>query len=109
MLRPAAFMENCYIPAVEKAPLKGRLVDAVRAGNPYQIIATDDIGKFAALVFEQPDCGRPATSASYVPRWPPARPPGPAESHSRSGDEHHAPQKHRARRTGLSAHADFGE
>jgi hypothetical protein len=31
------------------------------------------------------------------------------QSHSRSGDEHRAPQKHRARRIGLSAHADFGE
>lgn len=55
MLRPAAFMENYYIPAVEKALMKGRLVDPVRAGTPYQTIATDDIGKFAALAFEQPD------------------------------------------------------
>ena len=55
MLRPAAFMENYYIPAVEKALLKGRLLDPIRAGTPYQTIATDDIGKFAALVFEQPD------------------------------------------------------
>ena len=54
MLRPAAFMENYYIPAVEKALLKGRLVDPIRAGTPYQTIATDDIGKFAALAFEQP-------------------------------------------------------
>jgi uncharacterized protein YbjT (DUF2867 family) len=55
MLRPAAFMENYYIPAVEKALLKGRLLDPVRADTPYQTIATDDIGKFAALAFEQPD------------------------------------------------------
>ena len=55
ILRPAAFMENYYIPAVEKALLKGRLLDPIRAGTPYQTIATDDIGKFAALVFEQPD------------------------------------------------------
>jgi uncharacterized protein YbjT (DUF2867 family) len=54
MLRPAAFMENYYIPAVEKALLKGRLLDPIRAGKPYQTIATDDIGKFAALAFEQP-------------------------------------------------------
>ena len=54
MLRPAAFMQNYYIPAVEKALMKGRLLDAVRAGIPYQTIATDDIGKFAALAFEQP-------------------------------------------------------
>jgi uncharacterized protein YbjT (DUF2867 family) len=55
ILRPAAFMENYYIPAVEKALLKGRLLDAVRADIPYQTIATDDIGKFAALAFDQPD------------------------------------------------------
>ncbi|MGN6679656.1 MAG: NmrA/HSCARG family protein [Streptosporangiaceae bacterium] len=55
MLRPAAFMENYYIPAVEKALLKGRLLDAIRGDIPYQTIATDDIGKFAALAFDQPD------------------------------------------------------
>ena len=55
VLRPAAFMENYYIPAVEQALLKGRLLDAVRADIPYQTIATDDIGKFAALAFDQPD------------------------------------------------------
>ncbi len=54
ILRPAAFMENYYIPAVEKALLNGRLVDPIRAGVPYQTIATDDIGKFAALAFDQP-------------------------------------------------------
>jgi uncharacterized protein YbjT (DUF2867 family) len=31
MLRPAAFMENYYIPAVEKALMKGRLVDPIRS------------------------------------------------------------------------------
>jgi len=55
ILRPAAFMENYYIPAVEKALLRGRLLDPIRARTPYQTIATDDIGKFAALVFGQPD------------------------------------------------------
>jgi len=55
MLRPAAFMENYYIPAVEKALLKGRLLDPIRASTPYQTIATDDIGKFAALAFELPE------------------------------------------------------
>src|SRR5258707_451299 len=54
MLRPAAFMENYYIPAVEKALLKGRPLDPIRASPPYQPIATDDIGKFAALAFELP-------------------------------------------------------
>jgi uncharacterized protein YbjT (DUF2867 family) len=55
ILRPASFMENYYIPAVEKGLLKGKLVDAVRADTPYQTIATDDIGKFVAIAFTRPD------------------------------------------------------
>lgn len=54
MIRPASFMENYYIPAVEKGLVKGRLVDPVRADTPYQSIATDDIGKFVALAFARP-------------------------------------------------------
>jgi uncharacterized protein YbjT (DUF2867 family) len=54
IMRPASFMENYYIPAVEKGLLKGRLVDPVRADKPYQTIASDDIGKFAALAFARP-------------------------------------------------------
>ena len=55
ILRPAAFMENYYIPAVEKGLMKGRLADPIRGDTPYQTIASDDIGKFAALAFERPD------------------------------------------------------
>jgi uncharacterized protein YbjT (DUF2867 family) len=55
ILRPASLMENYYIPAVEKGLLKGQLIDPVRADVPYQTIASDDIGKFAALAFAQPD------------------------------------------------------
>lgn len=55
ILRPASFMENYYIPPVERALLKGKLVDPVRADTPYQTIATDDIGKFVALAFARPD------------------------------------------------------
>jgi uncharacterized protein YbjT (DUF2867 family) len=54
MLRPAAFMENYYIDQVEIGILKGKLMDPIRAGKPYQTIATDDIGAFAALAFERP-------------------------------------------------------
>ncbi len=54
ILRPAGFMENYYIPAVEKALIGGRLIDAVRADKPYQLIATDDIGAFVSLAFAQP-------------------------------------------------------
>jgi uncharacterized protein YbjT (DUF2867 family) len=54
ILRPAAFMENYYIPAVEKSLLKGRLADPIKPDVPYQTIASDDIGKFVALAFAQP-------------------------------------------------------
>lgn len=54
MLRPAAFMENYYIDQVEIGILKGRLMDPIRPDKPYQTIATDDIGAFAALAFERP-------------------------------------------------------
>jgi uncharacterized protein YbjT (DUF2867 family) len=54
MLRPAAFMENYYIDQVEIGILKGKLMDPIRADKPYQTIAADDIGAFAALAFERP-------------------------------------------------------
>jgi uncharacterized protein YbjT (DUF2867 family) len=54
VFRPASFMENYYIPAVEKGLLHGRFVDPVRAAKPYQTIAIDDIGKFVALAFDRP-------------------------------------------------------
>jgi uncharacterized protein YbjT (DUF2867 family) len=55
IIRPVAFMENYYIPAVEKGLLRGRLVDPVKGDKPYQTIAADDIGKFVALAFASPD------------------------------------------------------
>ena len=54
ILRPAAFMENYYIDQVEIGILKGRLIDPIRADKPFQTIATDDIGAFAALAFQRP-------------------------------------------------------
>jgi uncharacterized protein YbjT (DUF2867 family) len=54
ILRPVAFMENYYIDQVEIGILKGKLLDPVRADKPYQTIASDDIGAFAALAFERP-------------------------------------------------------
>ena len=54
MLRPVGFMENYYIDQVEIGILKGKLMDPIRAGKPYQTIATNDIGAFAALAFERP-------------------------------------------------------
>jgi uncharacterized protein YbjT (DUF2867 family) len=55
MLRPVGLMENYYIDQVEIGILKGKLVDGVRAGKPYQTIAADDIGAFVALAFERPE------------------------------------------------------
>ncbi len=54
ILRPASFMETYHILEVEVGILKGKLLDPVRADKPYQTIATDDIGAFAALAFERP-------------------------------------------------------
>jgi uncharacterized protein YbjT (DUF2867 family) len=54
VLRPAAFMENYYIDKVEVGLLKGKLMDAIRGDKPYQTIAADDIGAFAALAFSRP-------------------------------------------------------
>ncbi len=54
ILRPVAFMENYYIDQVEIGILKGKLMDPIRADKPYQTIAADDIGAFAALAFERP-------------------------------------------------------
>jgi uncharacterized protein YbjT (DUF2867 family) len=54
MLRPAGFMENYYIDQVEIGILKGKLMDPLRADKPYQTIAADDIGAFAALAFTRP-------------------------------------------------------
>jgi hypothetical protein len=47
-------MENYYIDQVEIGILKGKLMDPIRADKPYQTIASDDIGAFAALAFERP-------------------------------------------------------
>jgi uncharacterized protein YbjT (DUF2867 family) len=55
ILRPVGFMENYYIPAVEKALIGGTLLDAVRADKPYQLICSDDIGALAALAFARPE------------------------------------------------------
>jgi uncharacterized protein YbjT (DUF2867 family) len=54
ILRPVAFMENYYIEPVEIGILKGKLLDPIRADKPYQTIAAEDIGAFAALAFERP-------------------------------------------------------
>ena len=54
ILRPASFMETYHITEVEIGLLKGKLADPIRGDKPYQTIATDDIGAFAALAFQRP-------------------------------------------------------
>ena len=54
ILRPVSFMETYHILEVEVGILKGKLADPVRPDKPYQTIATDDIGAFAALAFQRP-------------------------------------------------------
>ena len=54
VLRPVSFMEAYHILEVEVGLLKGKLADPIRGDKPYQTIATDDIGAFAALAFERP-------------------------------------------------------
>ena len=54
VLRPVSFMETYHILEVEIGLLKGKLADPIRGDKPYQTIATDDIGAFAALAFERP-------------------------------------------------------
>lgn len=54
ILRPVAFMEMYHILEVEVGILKGKFTDPIRGDKPYQSIATDDIGAFAALAFERP-------------------------------------------------------
>jgi uncharacterized protein YbjT (DUF2867 family) len=55
VIRPAGFMENFFMPQLEKQILKGRLFNPVRADRRLQVIASDDIGKFISLAFAQPD------------------------------------------------------
>jgi uncharacterized protein YbjT (DUF2867 family) len=54
VLRPVSFMETYHILEVEVGLLKGKLADPIQGDKPYQTIATDDIGAFAALAFERP-------------------------------------------------------
>jgi uncharacterized protein YbjT (DUF2867 family) len=55
IIRPVGFMENYYIPLLEKQLVKGRLLTPIRAEKALQTIAADDIGQFIALAFAQPD------------------------------------------------------
>jgi uncharacterized protein YbjT (DUF2867 family) len=54
IIRPVGFMENYYIPQLERQLVKGRLLTPIRADKPLQTIAADDIGQFIGLVFAEP-------------------------------------------------------
>jgi uncharacterized protein YbjT (DUF2867 family) len=55
ILRPVKFMENYYIPQVFKGILSGKLFDSIKPGKKHQMIAVDDIGKYVADAFANPD------------------------------------------------------
>ena len=54
ILRPVTFMETYYAPAVEKGILRGRLLDPIRPEKRVQLIASEDIGEWAALALTEP-------------------------------------------------------
>jgi uncharacterized protein YbjT (DUF2867 family) len=55
IFRPVGFMDDYYIPAIEKQLMKGRLLFPVRANKPFQMIAPEDVGNFVSLAFAQRD------------------------------------------------------
>ncbi|MER7010726.1 NmrA/HSCARG family protein [Saccharopolyspora sp. NPDC000359] len=55
MLRPVSFMENYLAMMPGQSVTDGELVSALRADVSQPLIATEDIGAFAALAFENPD------------------------------------------------------
>jgi uncharacterized protein YbjT (DUF2867 family) len=55
ILRPVGFMDDYYIPQIEKQLMKGRLLFPMRAHKPFQMIAPDDVGNFVSLAFAQPE------------------------------------------------------
>lgn len=55
IVRPVKFMENYYIPQVFKGILSGKLFDSIKSGKKHQMIALDDIGKYVADAFSNPE------------------------------------------------------
>lgn len=55
VLRPVFFMENWEAPALRDPILAGALAQPLSPGRPFQQIAVDDVGAFAAMVFENRD------------------------------------------------------
>jgi uncharacterized protein YbjT (DUF2867 family) len=55
LLRPVKFMENYYIPQVFKGILGGKLFDPIPSGRKHQMIAVEDIAKYVADAFANPE------------------------------------------------------
>lgn len=55
IVRAVAFMENYYIRDVYKRIIGGQLADALPADKRFQLIATDDLGKYVAAIFARKD------------------------------------------------------
>lgn len=53
ILRPVFFMENWQSPGFKPALDQGKLMIALRADTPLQMIAVDDIGAYGRLAFER--------------------------------------------------------
>ncbi len=60
IVRPTSFFENFLIPQVKKGILKGKLVQPINRNTVLQYIASEDIGRAAAKIFE--------TSENYFER-----------------------------------------
>jgi uncharacterized protein YbjT (DUF2867 family) len=52
ILRPVKFMENYYIPQVFRGILGGKLLDAIKPGKKHQMLAAEDIGRYASAAFQ---------------------------------------------------------
>ena len=52
IIRPASLYENFLIPQVKKGILKGKLVQPIHGDTIMQYVASEDIGKAAAKIFE---------------------------------------------------------
>jgi uncharacterized protein YbjT (DUF2867 family) len=55
ILRPVFFMENFLTPQIRASIIEGTLSLPMRPDKKLQMIAVDDIGGIAAMVFEQPN------------------------------------------------------
>jgi uncharacterized protein YbjT (DUF2867 family) len=52
ILRPSSFYENFLLPQVKSRLLKGKLITPANENKVQQFISTEDVGKIAAIIFE---------------------------------------------------------